>query len=282
MQNRKWALIFIIISSFFGVSCTHLFYHPDKFLYTTPEVEELKKESLFFKNDQGAKLHSWYIPPKAATGHKGLILLFHGNAQNLSSHFKSLSWLCHQGYGLLVFDYQGYGLSEGSPSPRALAYDAKAALKLSMEVKTKHNYPKLILYGQSLGGAVLLKGLEMMEQKIKTDLVVLDSTFSNYEDLTFDIMRNSFLLFIFSPLAYLFISDEGNVDSYLPHFNYPALVIHGRFDQVVPFEHGKRVFKALGGTNKQFWEIPQGLHTDVFFRHDGIYRKKFLHKLSTL
>jgi len=282
LVGQRWALIFIIISSFLASSCTHLFYHPDKFLYTTPEVEELKKQSLYFENEQGLKLHSWYIPPKENTGHKGLILFFHGNAQNLSSHFKSLSWLCHRGYGLLIFDYQGYGLSEGSPSPKALSYDSVAALKFSQKIKAKHKFSKLILYGQSLGGAVLLKGLDLMQNQIAADLVVLDSTFSNYEKLTFDIMSNSVLLFIFSPLAYLLISDEGNVDSYLPRFNYPSLVVHGRYDQVVPFEHGKRVFDMLGTKKKEFWEIPHGLHTDMFFRHDGVYRKKFLKKLNAL
>ena len=283
MEKPNWASLgwlYICTIIFSATSCTGLFYHPDKFLYTTPEVEDLKKEDLYFNNQSGVKLHSWYIAPK--NGKKGLILFFHGNAQNLSSHFKALSWLCHKGYGLLIFDYQGYGLSEGSPSPKALSRDAVAALELSLKIQKEKKLPKLIFYGQSLGGAVLLKGLELAQLSSAPDLVVLDSTFSNYEQLTFDIMKNSTLLFLFSPLAYVLISDEGNVDTYLPEFKYKALVIHGRHDQVVPFEHGKYIYKSLGSDQKHFWEVPLGLHTDVFFRHDGVYRKKFQRYLDDL
>lgn len=279
--NSLGLLLSLILISIFSSSCTHLFYHPDRFKYTSPKVMELDYFDVPFKSEDGTNLHAWYIPPKGKEK-KDLILFFHGNAQNLSSHFTNISWACKKGFGVLIFDYRGYGLSNGTPSPKTTALDGMAAFDLAKKYMKNEKYRDLVLYGQSLGGAILLKSLEVYKKELKPKLVVLDSTFTNYQNVAFDILKNNFFTFIFSPLAYLFVSGDGNVDKVPSNIKAPTLVIHGKYDQVVPFKHGKQIYESLGNIPKKFWEIPYGLHTDVFFRHEGEYRQKFIELLNNV
>src|SRR5690348_6616855 len=96
-------------------SCGRYFYFPDHAFYYPPDKNGYDPDDIWFKSGDGNDLHGWffYATTKPA---KGTIVQFHGNSQNISSHYASLVWLTRQGYNLFTFDYRGYGDSPGEPN----------------------------------------------------------------------------------------------------------------------------------------------------------------------
>lgn len=255
-------------------SCTHLFYQPSRVLYLDPERIGLKEQDIDFESKDGTKLHGWFFQTKGKV--KGTIIQFHGNAQNITSHYVSLIWLVDNGYNLFTFDYRGYGLSEGEPDQEKIYEDALAALERGAELKDKNGGGRYIAYGQSLGGNILLRALVDSSVKDNVGFVVQDSTFASYQDIAFNRVASVWFLIPFSPLSYLFVSDKMASAKVLHKIDWPTLVIVGQKDEVIPQKFGKEIFKKIPTEKKWLWKIPEGRHIDVFHRDNGLYRKKFL------
>ncbi|TGK13126.1 alpha/beta hydrolase [Leptospira fletcheri] len=243
--------------------CTSLYYHPTKLEYFTPDKFGFKAESSFLNAKDGVKLHLWKIHSQnsdAPKSPRGIILQFHGNGENMSTHFISLVWLVNYGYELYTYDYRGYGASGGKPDPESLYEDSLLVLE------QVHSYArsidrKLIVYGQSLGGAVALRAVPDMKTKDHLSLVVADGTFSSYRDVAVQTGNK----ILFPPMGYLlgpFFSDTMSPKNFISKISpIPLLVVHGTEDPVVPFSNGKEVFR-LAAEPKLFWEIRGGGHVD--------------------
>lgn len=277
--------ILIVLVSFSFLGCTHLFYHPEKKIYITPKRVHLKYKELNFKSSDNTQLHAWHIFSKKELpeSEKNLILFFHGNAQNLSTHFVSLHSLAKlYNFDYIIMDYRGYGKSEGEPNPVGVNEDALSAMNLAHNIFKRKNYKRLIIYGQSLGGAISLNAFESFKHKKDVSLLVLDSTFLSYKKIAFDKLTSSWITFLFSPIAFFLISDKTSPKDFVSKLQVPALVIHGKRDRIVPYKFGEEIYEDLTTKKKWFWTIPWGFHTDVFMAHKGIYRKKFNDLVNTL
>lgn len=263
-------------------SCSHLFYFPDSYLYSDPKQFKIVYENIFFKSQDGTKLHGWYLQNKEkAVPSKGLILYFHGNAQNISAHYISIAWLTKEGYDVFAFDYRGYGLSKGQPHQRGVHEDSLAALNLAHKRFKKEGHNKFIVYGQSLGGIISLRALKDFKERKDIDLYVMDSTFLSYQDLAAEKLRDSGVLWILNPLGYLLVSDEYSPYKYAPEFDRPTLVIHGVKDTIIPLRFGEEIYHRLR-SKRDIWKIKEGGHIDGFFVEKKRYRRKFLQYLSEL
>lgn len=248
-------ILLIILSG-----CTSLFYQPTRILYATPEQANIKHKDVFFDSSDGKRLHGWYLQHQGPKKAKGLITFFHGNAQNLSAHFYVLSWLTKHQYDVFIFDYRGYGLSVGEPSPEAVNQDALAALNKSVEFLQKKKIPKWIVHAQSLGGMIAMRAMEDFKDKDKISLLVLDSTFDSYDDIAFDKLSDYWFTFIFSPLGPLLVSDSMAPDSFFSSYKGKVLVTHGDKDEIIPMKFGERIFKKLETPNKTWWPIAGAVH----------------------
>ncbi|NIV36441.1 MAG: alpha/beta fold hydrolase, partial [Anaerolineae bacterium] len=134
--------------------CTGLFYQPDRTLYHTPAELRLAYEEVFFHAADGTRLHGWWLPAESETP-RATVLFLHGNAENISTHIASVHWLPAAGYAVFLFDYRGYGRSEGMPTPAGVALDAQAALRYLVEQRGLRDR-SLVVFGQSLGGAIAI------------------------------------------------------------------------------------------------------------------------------
>src|SRR5262249_589270 len=148
--------LFVALLAVFFAGCTHLIYAPTRVKYVDDRKLTHRPEELHFSSPSGKDLVGWYFTAHPETPPKGVIVLFHGNGQNLSSHFSLLYWILDHGYDLFVFDYPGYGLSAGDPSPRGTVEAGVAAMRW---VQNRKPRAPVIVYGQSLGGAVALRTL---------------------------------------------------------------------------------------------------------------------------
>lgn len=273
-MKRLWPLLFLLLGS-----CSGVFYQPDQVLYSDPTLFHQEFENIYFQSRDSTRLHGWYFPQETKDKRKGIVLFFHGNAQNISGHYVILSWLTKHGYDLFIFDYRGYGLSEGSPHQKGVYLDGLAALDF-VEKKLKP-HEQLVVYSQSLGGAIAAKVVADYEKKERIDLLVFDSTFPSYRKVAFSKIENNVFI-VLTPLLPLLISDEYSPWEDYPDFKMPVLVVHGKQDQVVPHKFGEMIFERLKSKESWFWSLEEGGHIDGFFIEDKKYRKKFIDLLQKL
>ena len=127
-----------------------LIYYPDPVLVATPAAIGLPFEQASITTQDGVKLDSWFLPADAA---RGVLLFFHGNAGNISHRLESLKIFHDLGLSVLIFDYRGYGLSEGKPSEQGTYRDAEAVWRYLTE---ERGVPpdEIVIFGRSLGASI--------------------------------------------------------------------------------------------------------------------------------
>jgi len=261
--------------------CSHVFYQPSKEQFLSPTQFKIPYEDVWFDAKDRTRLHGWFFRTPHARP-KGTIVQFHGNAQNISTHFLSLIWIVGEGYNLLSFDYRGYGQSQGVPGQKGVYLDALAAMDKGRELNEHNGGGKFVLYGQSLGGNICARSLSDYADKSIVDLLVLDSTFSSYQGIAFDKLTDRWFLWPLSPFAFVLVSDEYAAEKVLSKLLLPTMVVVGQKDQIVPQKFGKKIFKELGSKQKWLWKLPEGQHIDVFHHEKGKYREDFLKFLEAL
>ncbi len=278
MSKKIKLLVLIAFIGLITSSCSGVFYQPSKEKFYNPKKFGLVYEDVYLKSKDGTLLHGWFFPVDSKIAELGTVVQFHGNAENISTHFLALSWLVAKGYNLFIFDYRGYGKSEGVPTQPKVKADAIAVLEYIVK---RNSQIKLIAYGQSLGGTILLSALDNFTEIEDIDAIVIVSSFSSYQEMGREKLALSWISFVCQPVAYVLLSD-----TYAPINIYhispvPLLVIHGDNDFVVPIHHGKKIFN-LAKDPKWFWQIKGGKHTDSMTSHNGIYRDKLLNFFETL
>lgn len=263
---KKLLFIAVIILAFIArAGLDRVFYYPNHKEYTTPEADGYEYEEIRFQSKDGTNLSGWFIPAKGEA--HGTVIHFHGNAQNMSAHYSFVSWLPANGFNLFVFDYRGYGKSEGKISRRGIYEDSVAAVE-TVKSRTDINPNKIILFGQSIGGAnaLAVAGNNQLEGIAG---VATDSAFSSYKSVAMD---HTTLL---KPLAALLISNRLSPKNAVHKIKpVPLLLIHGTADKVVPYKHAQKLFEKAAEP-KELWTVPNGRHTEAL----GPYFKEFAPRL---
>lgn len=222
------------------------FPEPGREIVSTPDQIGLAYESVEIDTANNETLHAWYVPAPEA---KATILFFHGNAGNISHRMDYLPMFHRLGYNTLIFDYQGYGQSSGSPSELGTYQDAIATWQFLIEEK-KIAPAEIVLFGESLGGAIAA----WLAAKENPGLLVLASAFTSVPDMAEKI-------YPFLPVRLITRFYYNTLES-LQSINSPVFVAHSPQDEVVPFEHGQNLFQAAAEP-KQFLEL-QGGHNNGF------------------
>ncbi len=270
------ACVFLFLSG-----CTTLVFQPSKESFFELDPKRVLMEERWISSTDAVQLHSWYFPAQRdlqKTKSKGLVIQFHGNAQNLTAHFLSMVWVIEEGFDFWAVDYRGYGNSTGAPDPEGAVKDVESVIREAITTAPGPIY----LIGQSLGGALLMKAMINLRQTnsdlAKVQSVVIDSSFYSYSKIATDVLSRSWLTWPFQWLGYLLISDQQSPgDSISKISPTPLLVIHGDADSVVPQKFGKRIHE-LAAEPKTFWPVAGGRHIDTFVSpvHGEEYRGRLL------
>ncbi len=219
-------------------------YHPERTLTATGAELGRKFEDVTFATSDGLRLNGWFFPGTENSHEEGQVVLFcHGNAGNISHRLELCEALLETGVNVFLFDYRGYGRSEGRPSEQGTYLDAQAAYQW-LERKGFAG-PRIIAFGESLGGGIASE-LAMRETLAG---LVLQSTFTSIPDVGAE-------LFPWLPVRWL-STIKYNTGAKLPHVKIPVLVMHSRADSLIRFHHGERNF-ALASPPKAFCELKGG------------------------
>ncbi len=263
MKTTIFALI--ILSSIPVAGCTHLFFQPQKELVHNQCLDTVKHKDISFKTADGLTLQGWLLKPEGKSS--GTILYLHGNAENISTHVNNVLWLIDEGFTLFLFDYRGYGNSEGRPAIEGVHLDAEAALKAIINL-SGNDGDRIIVLGQSLGGAIAVYAVANSPLKSHVKALVIDSVFSSYRAIA----REKAAQFVITwplqyPLSFL-VNDHYSPDRWIRKVSpVPILIIQGDKDTIVPLHHGTVLYEKAS-TPKEFWVVKGAGHIRAFAEKD--------------
>jgi len=213
-------------------------------------------EDCRFKTKDGVELRGWFIPAEKPLCN---VLLCAGNAGNMSYYLETALDFHETGCSLLLFNYRGYGPGGGPfPTEEGVCLDAEAAWDYL--VKERGAAPESIaVVGRSLGGGVACE----LALRRNPKALVLESTFKSIPAMAAE-------LYPLYPSKLLARVKFDNI-SKVPRVKCPTLVIHSPFDELIPYRHGKALFKASGGEPKSFLTL-SGPHNECYFCAEGVYK----------
>ena len=241
-RSRYYIYGLILLFLLLLTACSRPFFYPDQRVRLTPDKLGLDYLNVRLTTDDGTRLHAWHLLPKVAP--KGIILVLHGNAENISTHIHSVAWLVREGYELLLLDYRGYGLSEGRPSlPRIFRDIDTAADWIDQRSELKH-IPVYWL-GQSIGASISAYYLaDSGRQNIQA--VILDSPFASYRRIGREKFSEFWLTWLFQyPLSWLIDNRYSPEKKALQWPSIPVLLYTSSTDQVIPSHHTKELYQRL-------------------------------------
>lgn len=216
-------------------------------------------ETLFIENRTGDSLYTWLMEPKE--GFNGSMIYFlHGNAANLAYQILFAAPFVEAGYKVLIFDYSGFGFSQGESTRKAVKNDATDVFNYLLS-REDIEYEHLLIYGQSLGGH--LSVVIANENQDKIDGLVTEGAFSSHRDIASDAVPI---------LGRIFTREMYSAEKNIRDFKKPILIIHSTEDERIPYEHGERLYE-LANEPKELYTIDQQHIRGPLFYADSIVSK---------
>ena len=231
------------------VGCeNYIIYQPVKYpegLWDTSNMP-LPIQDVWFEAEDGVKLHGWYVPSDKPVA---TLLFFHGNAGNITHRLENIFLLHHLKLNVFIFDYRGFGRSEGDPDEDDIHLDSQAAYD-TLLAQPGVTADSLIIFGRSLGGPFAA----YTATKNPTAGLILESTFTHAVDMA-DRMIPIYPGWM--------VSSELDTQSYASQLKIPKLFIHGTKDTLIPFTMGRELYKAAAEP-KEFYAIVGAGHNNTW------------------
>jgi fermentation-respiration switch protein FrsA (DUF1100 family) len=236
--GRILVLAFVFLVLYVTLFEHRLIYYPDRELSGAPESDF---EDVRFVAGDGTPLHGWFIP----SGSDRVLIVSHGNAGNISHRGSMGDFLKEElDVNVFMYDYRGYGLSEGEPSEEGTYSDIRGAYAYTRSLGYAPS--NIYLMGQSLGSAIAVN----LAAEEPVGGVILEAPFTSVHA----IVRKIFHV----PLGWVIRTRYDSV-SKMSRIRVPVAVIHADGDPVLPIELGRELFEATNQP-KSFFEIDGEIH----------------------
>ena len=240
-------------------ACTNFLFYPIKTYPVTPDDAGVDYEDLFIDSYDGTKLHGWKL--YAEDELRGSILFFHGNGDNVSTQLPATYWLAKTGYDVYVFDYRGYGQSEGTVGLDETILDMESMIAYTVDQLPKDD--RLIVMGHSLGGAMSIYTVAHSKHKDRLKTLITVEAFSDYHDIAQEAMSKSWLFWLFQwPLSFTIDNSYRPLDAVGDISPVPVMILHSEEDQMIDIQHAERLYTAANQP-KSFVKI-EGNHNNIF------------------
>jgi fermentation-respiration switch protein FrsA (DUF1100 family) len=247
------ALGYLGLVSFVYVRQPKMIYFPTKEIEKTPAAIGLSFEEVALKTSDGLTIAAWYVPAPDA---RAVLLFCHGNGGNMSHRLDSIRIFHDLGLSVLIFDYRGYGRSEGAPTEKGTYLDAEAAWHFL--VKDKGIDPaRMVIFGRSLGSAVAAE----LAMRKKAGALIIESGFTSIPDI-------GKKYYPYMPVSLITRFHYATIDK-VSSLALPKLFIHSPEDEVIPSDHGVRLFEKAREP-KEFLQI-RGGHNEGFLQSGYFY-----------
>jgi len=228
-------------------------YFPTAEIEAVPSDAGLDFEDVVFETADGLELAGWFVPSEKS---QATVLFCHGNGGNISHRLNTLETLNRLGLSVFIFDYRGYGRSRGRPTEEGTYLDVTAAWEYLLEKKNLEP-SNIVVIGRSLGGAIA----SWLAKEHTPGALVVESSFTSVRDM-------AARLYPLNPLRFV-LKFRYETIRYIPEAGCPVLVVHSRNDELIPFDHGQKLFEAARAP-KMFLETA-GAHNEWHFVSEESY-----------
>lgn len=225
-----WPLLFYLVYCGFLFLIQRQILFP-RYLIDIPSVgKDLPSIERIWIRTSFGKTEAWFLPPDRMneTEPSPAVIFAHGNGELIDFWPDELKRFNHFGMGAMLVEYPGYGRSEGKPSQKSITETFYNAYNILIE-RQDVDPAKIILFGRSLGGGALCT----LAANRPSAALILMSTFTS---------ARSFAKRYFAP-GFL-VRDPFDILSVVRNYTKPVLLIHGKFDEVVPYSHGMALYKS--------------------------------------
>lgn len=251
-------MIRLVVIIGFGLCSLGCFYYPTKGYQLDAREIGVNLREHTLPVEGGDSLEIWELLPEGTPSKE--ILFLHGNAGNNLEHLPSVLWLVDEGMRVWMLDYRGFGDSTGTPRTKDNLSDIRA---FADYVKTQNLIAEPVLFAQSIGATLAFRLLTERTFAENFERAVLDSPFSSYRKIVQEkIVQAGFLFWPFYPLSFL-VSDETAPLQVESPPALPILLVHGKNDEIVSFEHGIALSELLNAES-YFFEVPEVGHIQAF------------------
>lgn len=239
--------------------CGHLLFFPSPGLEITPREIGLLHDDVRFASADGTALHGWFLHARPeGTDPPPTVLFLHGNAGNIGTNLGGAYWLPSQGFNVFLFDYRGFGLSEGEVDLAGAHEDAAAALEY-LAVRDDVDDDRIVVIGQSLGGAIALTTVARLRETVPVRAVVIDSAPSDFRGIAREKLGSFWLTWpVQWPLSLTIPGEPEPLTAAAALEDVPILYLHGEADEIVPVHHSRRL--AAATENASFVSVPDVEH----------------------
>ena len=261
-MSTVWKFLILAACLYAGITAlvyfrqSSLIYYPNiagRNLDASPQQIGLAFEDVELLTEDKVRLHGWFIPSDNA---RGTLLFFHGNAGNISHRLDSIAIFNRMNLDVFIFDYRGYGQSQGRVSETGTYLDAEAAWFYLVETRAI-DADEIIVFGRSLGASIAA----WLASRHRPAALILESSFSSVPSMA---QR----LYPFLPVKWL-ASFSYDTRQYVSRIDCPLLVAHSKGDEIIPYAEGRLVFDAAPA-DKQFLDM-RGGHNDGFIATGQAY-----------
>lgn len=224
-------------------------FHPTKEHRYSPRDFGYQPHDLYLiSGANGNRINAWYFEP--LNSELPVLLICHGNGGNIADRLGWLGGFLGKGYGVMIFDYRGYGKSEGRPSESAFQEDVSAVYEYLTEDR-KIAPGRIVAIGRSLGSAPATYLAACREIRC----LILESPIHSGKAVAAG-------MFGYLPV-HLLMKNCWNVNENLAQVTRPVLIIHGSRDRIVPWQHGKKLAEQKNLAQVTFWLIEGAEHLGV-------------------
>ena len=258
MNIIKICTLFLVL--WFATGCTNMLFYPLKNHILLPDQYNIPYENIIFRSFDNLKLHGWWFPAKKHTNNT--VVYIHGNAGNISTHAAGTYWLTNLGYNVFIFDYRGFGLSEGEVDLKGSIKDIQYAIDWAASRTPENN--QLIVIGHSLGASMAVYSVANHTIKRKIDSLVLISAFSDYRLISRQLLSRHWLTWGLQwPMSFTINNDFRPLDYIGNIAPTPILIMHSPDDATIPYHHAEDLYKNAKQPKNQI--KLEGDHNDIFY-----------------
>jgi uncharacterized protein len=238
-RRIRWTLMLAVLA-YLG-ACTymwadqrHQIFEPRPQMQSSPERLGIKFEEVHIPSGEGAErgdLFAWWLPAEVADA--PTMLYLHGNDKNIGAarDLNNAARLHFMGYNLLMVDYRGYGKSTGGEPSEAKVYEDAESAWMYLVRQRAIDPKRIFIYGHSLGSAI---AIDLAVHHPEAGGVIAESGFTSMVDMA---KRE----YPYMP-ADLLVNQRFDSIGKIGHLKIPVLLIHGKWDRLVPYQMSQRLF----------------------------------------
>lgn len=217
--------------------CTALFFQPLRGHILSPDDYGVDYRDVFFNSVDDLRLHGWWFPANNTS--KAVVIFLQGNSGNISTQATAAYWLTNHNYDVFIFDYRGYGISEGVPTLEGALSDIEQAILYADQAAADK---EIFVMGQSLGASMGIYAVKEMKEHV--DGAIFVSAFSDYREISREFLSRYWLTWLFQwPLSFTINNNYSPLDFVEEISPVPTLFLYSDGDEIIPSDQIKELYE---------------------------------------